>query len=143
MLVSAKLMSDALAKAKPLLVDGGAGAKDKIIMCMVKGDLHDIGKNLVTMLLEGAGFMGHDLGINVTVEEVAEKANEVSPELLGLSTLLTKTLTEMRKVIQLLNQAGIRDQVNVMVDGAPADQRMRIARFLQNWVARLHGVGTH
>ncbi len=122
MLVSAKLMSDALAKIKPLLVGGGATGRGTIVMCTVKGDLHDIGKNLVTMMLEGGGFTVHDLGVNITSEQVAEKVKEIKPNLLGLSALLTTTMSEMEKVIGLLAAMGMREQVKVMVGGAPVSK---------------------
>jgi corrinoid protein of di/trimethylamine methyltransferase len=121
MLVSAKLMSDALAKVKPLLVGDAVSSRGTVIMCTVKGDLHDIGKNLVTMMLEGAGFTVHDLGVNITSSQVVEKVRTIKPDILGLSALLTTTMPEMGKVVRLLTDAGIRENVKVMVGGAPVN----------------------
>ena len=119
MLVSAKLMSDALAKVKPLLAGDTAGNRGTIVMCTVKGDLHDIGKNLVTIMLEGAGFTVHDLGVNITSQQVVEEVKKIKPDILGLSALLTTTVPEMRKVVQLLVERGMREDVKVMIGGAP------------------------
>ena len=90
-------------------------------MCTVKGDLHDIGKNLVAMMLEGAGLEVIDLGVDVTVEKVVEKVHEIQPQILGLSALLTTTMPEMENVINLLRDRGIREKVKVMIGGAPVD----------------------
>jgi 5-methyltetrahydrofolate--homocysteine methyltransferase len=85
----------------------------------VKGDLHDIGKNLVGMMLEGAGFEVIDLGVDVTVENVVDKVTEIQPQVLGLSALLTTTMPEMENVISVLHARGMRGAVKVMVGGAP------------------------
>jgi corrinoid protein of di/trimethylamine methyltransferase len=119
MLVSAKTMKMGLEIIKPLLKEGESQSKGKVVLCTVKGDLHDIGKNLVAMMLEGAGFDVIDLGVDTTVQSVLQMINAVRPEVLGLSALLTTTMPEMQNVIEALNAAGIRDQVKVMVGGAP------------------------
>ena len=85
----------------------------------MKGDLHDIGKNLVAMMMEGAGFEVIDLGVDATVDAVLQKINEIQPDILGLSALLTTTMPEMKKVIEELNNKDIRDRIKVMVGGAP------------------------
>jgi 5-methyltetrahydrofolate--homocysteine methyltransferase len=92
-------------------------------MATVKGDLHDIGKNLVTMMLEGAGFNVLDLGVDLSAEKVIEKVLELKPDILGLSALLTTTMPEMEKVIKTLEGRGLRGSVRVMVGGAPVDQK--------------------
>ncbi|MEW6401676.1 MAG: cobalamin-dependent protein [Chloroflexota bacterium] len=92
-------------------------------MSTVKGDLHDIGKNLVTMMLEGAGFKVLDLGVDLSVEKVIEKVEELKPDILGLSALLTTTMLEMEKVIRALEARGLRGSVKVMVGGAPVDSK--------------------
>jgi 5-methyltetrahydrofolate--homocysteine methyltransferase len=122
MLVSAKLMSDALNKVKPLMVNQEASSRGSVLICTVKGDMHDIGKNLVTMMLEGAGFTVHDIGVDVTSEQVVKKVKELKPEVLGLSALLTTTMPEMQSVIELLTEMGIRQQIKVMIGGAPVSQ---------------------
>ena len=119
MLVSAMTMKKGLDIIKPLLKDQETQSKGKIILCTVKGDLHDIGKNLVAMMLEGAGFEVIDLGVDVTVENLIAKVDEIQPQVLGLSALLTTTMPEMENVIKVLQTRGMRDTLKVMVGGAP------------------------
>ena len=121
MLVSAVSMKKGLDIIKPLLKEDEEQTKGKVILCTVKGDLHDIGKNLVAMMLEGAGLEVIDLGVDVTVEKVIDKVNEIQPQVLGLSALLTTTMPEMENVINLLQDRGIRKKVKVMIGGAPLD----------------------
>jgi 5-methyltetrahydrofolate--homocysteine methyltransferase len=127
MLVSAITMKKGLEIIKPLLKENESQSKGKIVLCTVKGDLHDIGKNLVAMMLEGAGFEVIDLGVDTTVESVIKKIDEIKPDVLGLSALLTTTMPEMRKVIEELQANGIRDRISVMVGGAPVS-----AQFAQD-----------
>jgi methanogenic corrinoid protein MtbC1 len=101
MLVSAVTMKKGLDIIKPLLKEDEEQTRGKIVLCTVKGDLHDIGKNLVAMMLEGAGLEVIDLGVDVTVETVVDKVNEIQPQVLGLSALLTTTMPEMENVINL------------------------------------------
>jgi 5-methyltetrahydrofolate--homocysteine methyltransferase len=91
-------------------------------MATVQGDLHDIGKNLVTMMLEGAGFKVIDLGVDLSVERLLDKVKEIKPDVLGLSALLTTTMPEMKKVVEELVSQGLRKHVKVMVGGAPVDR---------------------
>ena len=121
MLVSAVSMKKGLDIIKPLLKEDEEQTKGKVVLCTVKGDLHDIGKNLVAMMLEGAGLEVIDLGVDVTVEKVIDKVNEIQPQVLGLSALLTTTMPEMENVINLLQDRGIRKKVKVMIGGAPLD----------------------
>lgn len=121
MLVSAVTMKKGLDIIKPLLKAEDTESRGTIIMCTVKGDLHDIGKNLVIMMLEGAGFNVIDLGVDSSVETVLQKIEEVKPNVLGLSALLTTTMPEMEKVIQEIKEKGIRNSIKVMVGGAPLD----------------------
>jgi len=121
MLVSAMTMKKGLELIKPLLTDEEAEYRGTIMMGTVKGDLHDIGKNLVLMMLEGAGFEAVDLGVDLSVEKVVEEVEKRKPQVLGLSALLTTTMPEMRKVIENLEERGLRDTVKVMVGGAPVD----------------------
>lgn len=119
MLVSAITMKKGLELIKPLLKENESQSKGKIVLCTVKGDLHDIGKNLVAMLLEGAGFEVIDLGVDTTVESLIKKIDAIQPDVLGLSALLTTTMPEMQKAIEALQTNGIRDRIRVMVGGAP------------------------
>jgi len=121
MLVSAVTMKKGLDLIKPLLKEGQKQSKGKIVLCTVKGDLHDIGKNLVGMMLEGAGFEVFDLGVDVTVENVIDKVVEIQARLLGLSALLTTTMPEMQNMITALQSRGIRQDVKVIIGGAPVD----------------------
>jgi 5-methyltetrahydrofolate--homocysteine methyltransferase len=121
MLVSAVTMKKGLDIIKPLLKGNEEQTRGKVILCTVKGDQHDIGKNLVAMMLEGAGLEVIDLGVDVRVEEVIDKINEIQPQVLGLSALLTTTMPEMKNVINLLCDRGIRENVKVMIGGAPVD----------------------
>jgi 5-methyltetrahydrofolate--homocysteine methyltransferase len=119
MLVAAVTMKKGLDIIKPLLIDGTIKSKGTIIMCTVKGDIHDIGKNLVIIILQGAGFDVIDLGVDITVEKLIQKVKEVKPDILGMSALLTTTMLEMKKVIDALESNGLRNSIKVMVGGAP------------------------
>jgi len=121
MLVSAATMTKGLAILKPLLQSGGAASRGKIMVCTVKGDVHDIGKNLVKMMLEGAGFSVIDLGVDLSVENLIEQTKKPKPDIRGLSAWLTTTMPEMQKVIQALVNEGLRDTLRIMVGGAPVD----------------------
>jgi 5-methyltetrahydrofolate--homocysteine methyltransferase len=121
MLVSALTMKKGLTLIKPLLSGEQTETKGRILMGTVKGDLHDIGKNLVIMMLEGAGFEVVDLGVDLTVDKVVEEVEKQQPQILGLSALLTTTMPEMKAVIEALTEKGLRDQVKIMVGGAPVD----------------------
>jgi len=119
MLVSAMTMKKGLEIVKPLLKEAESQSKGKVVLCTVKGDLHDIGKNLVAMMLEGAGLEVIDLGVNSTVDMVIARVKELQPDVLGMSALLTTTMPEMEKVLETLQARGIREKVKVMIGGAP------------------------
>ncbi len=121
MLVSAFTMKKGLALINPSLKGRETESKGTIIMCTVKGDIHDIGKNLVIMMLEGAGFNVVDLGVDLTVEKLIQTVKKMKPDILGLSALLTTTMPEMRKVIEGLKAQELRDRVKVMIGGAPVN----------------------
>ncbi len=121
MLVAAVTMNKGLDLLKPILQAGGSESRGKILMCTVKGDVHDIGKNLVVMMLEGAGFEVVNLGVDIDVAMLIEKIREVKPDILGLSALLTTTMPQMQRVIEALQENGLRDGLKVMVGGAPVD----------------------
>jgi corrinoid protein of di/trimethylamine methyltransferase len=122
MLVSAVTMKAGVDIVKPLLAGGQSQSRGTVIMATVKGDLHDIGKNLVTMMIEGAGFKVVDLGVDLSVEKLIEQVKAIRPDILGLSALLTTTMPEIQKVIGELKTQGLRDKVKVMVGGAPVDR---------------------
>jgi 5-methyltetrahydrofolate--homocysteine methyltransferase len=119
MLVSARAMQSGLAILKPHLAAGGATPAGKVVIGTVKGDLHDIGKNLVGMMLEGAGFEIIDLGSDVTPEKFVQAVKDHNPQVIGMSALLTTTMPSMSSTIKALQEAGVREQVRVMIGGAP------------------------
>lgn len=119
---SAKAMQEAMNIIRPILVETGAEPAGRIILGTVKGDLHDIGKNLVGMMCEGAGFEVIDLGKNVDPETFLDAVNEHNPHILGMSAMLTTTMLSMDRTIQALIEAGKRDDVKVIVGGAPLNQ---------------------
>jgi 5-methyltetrahydrofolate--homocysteine methyltransferase len=118
MLIAARAMKSGLTLIQPLLIDSGIEPVGKVAVGTVKGDLHDIGKNLVAMMMEGAGFEIMDLGTDVPPEKFVEAAQE-GADLIGLSALLTTTMPSMEATVSALVQAGLRDQVKVIVGGAP------------------------
>jgi corrinoid protein of di/trimethylamine methyltransferase len=122
MLVSAVTMKKGLDMIKPRLKETQSQSKGTVLMCTVKGDIHDIGKNLVIMMLEGAGFEVIDMGVDMSVETLIDKVEKEKPAILGLSALLTTTMPEMEKAINALEAKGLRDAVKVMVGGAPLDK---------------------
>jgi corrinoid protein of di/trimethylamine methyltransferase len=122
MLVAAVTMKNGLDVVKPMLAGDQNQSRGTVIMATVRGDLHDIGKNLVTMMLEGAGFQVIDLGVDLSVEKLLEKVKEIKPQVLGLSALLTTTMPEMKRVIEELEVQGLRKGLKVMVGGAPVDR---------------------
>ena len=118
-LMAANAMKAGMAILRPLLAETGAPTIGKMVIGTVKGDIHDIGKNLVAMMMEGAGFEVINIGINNSVEDYMEALREHKPELLGMSALLTTTMPYMRVVIQALKDEGMREDVIVLVGGAP------------------------
>jgi len=123
MLRSAKTMQECTKLLEPFFQEGDVISKGKVLIGTVKGDLHDIGKNLVSMMMEGAGFKITDLGVDVSPEKFAEKAQEIQPDIVGMSALLSTTMTAMPKTIEALEKAGIRDKVKVMIGGAPVTEK--------------------
>ncbi len=118
-LLSARTMKGSMAVLEPLLAEGESVAVGKVVMGTVEGDLHDIGKNLVGMMMEGAGFKIVDLGVDVTPDAFVESVKKEQPNIVGMSALLTTTMRNMGRTIDALNEAGLRDQVKVMIGGAP------------------------
>jgi corrinoid protein of di/trimethylamine methyltransferase len=123
LLISARAMKASLALIRPLLAAQGAKPVGRVIIGTVKGDLHDIGKNLVSSMLEGAGFEVVDLGVDVSPEKIIGEIKAKKVDLVALSALLTTTMPSMKVVIEELKKAGIRDQVKVIIGGAPVTQR--------------------
>ncbi|NOY82464.1 MAG: cobalamin-binding protein [Kiritimatiellaeota bacterium] len=121
-LIAARAMKGGMEIIRPLLAASGVKPKGTVCMGTVKGDLHDIGKNLVCMMLEGAGYKVVDLGVNVEPEKFVAAAQENEAGLIGLSALLTTTMGSMKTTIDALVEAGLRDQIKVMVGGAPLTQ---------------------
>ena len=122
-MIAARAMNNGLAILKPFLADAGIENKGKACVGTVKGDLHDIGKNLVKLMLEGRGFEVIDLGVDVAPETFVKTAVEQNCDVIGCSALLTTTMGAMGEVCRLAEEAGIRDKVKIMVGGAPVDQR--------------------
>ena len=122
MLIAARAMQGALDILRPLLAETGAQTVGTYVMGTVKGDVHDIGKNLVNIMLEGAGFTVYDLGVNVAPEVFIDAINEHKPDIVGFSAFLTTTMPMFKANINALEKAGIRDNVIVMVGGAPVTQ---------------------
>ena len=153
-LLAANAMKAGMAILRPLLAETGAPAVGKMVIGTVKGDIHDIGKNLVAMMMEGAGFEVINIGINNAVENYLEAIEEHQPDILGMSALLTTTMPYMKVVIDTLKEKGMRDDYIVLVGGAPlneafaeaigADAYCRDAAVTvetaQEWMARKHNV---
>ncbi|MBH01847.1 MAG: cobalamin-binding protein [Acidimicrobiaceae bacterium] len=121
-LLSANAMKVGMAILRPLLAETGAEPIGKVVIGTVKGDIHDIGKNLVGMMLEGAGFEVIDLGINTDVEEFIGALDEHKPDILGMSALLTTTMPYMKVVIETLEEKSLREEYLVIVGGAPLNE---------------------
>ena len=119
MLVAARAMQGGLGILKPLLVDEDVEPVGKVVIGTVKGDMHDIGKNLVSMMLEGAGFGIFDLGTDVPPEKFVEKARETDARIVAMSAMLTTTMTNMPVTIKAIEDAGLRSKLKIMVGGAP------------------------
>ena len=122
MLIAARAMQGALDILRPLLAETGAKQVGTYVMGTVKGDVHDIGKNLVNIMLEGAGFTVIDLGVNVPPERFVEQIEEHKPEIVGFSAFLTTTMPMFKANINAIEKAGLREKVIIMVGGAPVTQ---------------------
>jgi 5-methyltetrahydrofolate--homocysteine methyltransferase len=121
MLLSAKAMKSAMELLRPKLTESGVEPRGRVVIGTVEGDLHDIGQNLVAMMLEGAGFEVHNAGTETNAEEFVKLAKEKNADIVGLSALLTTTMTHMPEVIKAMEEAGLRDKVKVLIGGAPVD----------------------
>lgn len=132
-LIAARAMNAGMELLKPSLIETGVEPIGRAILGTVKGDLHDIGKNLVRMMFEGVGLEVHDLGVDVAPEQFVTAIKEYKPQIVGMSALLTTTMGQMKTVIEALHSAQLRHQVTVMVGGAPVT-----ARFAQEVGADLY-----
>jgi corrinoid protein of di/trimethylamine methyltransferase len=121
-LMAAKAMKAGMAILRPLLAESGAPRQGTLVIGTVKGDIHDIGQNLVSMMLEGAGFEVINLGINVDADKFLAAIREHQPDIIGMSALLTTTMPYMKVVVDRLQEEGIRDDIIVMIGGAPVTQ---------------------
>ncbi|HEX74913.1 MAG TPA: cobalamin-binding protein [Dehalococcoidia bacterium] len=123
MLRSAKTMQECMKLLQPLFQEGDVTSKGKVLIGTVKGDLHDIGKNLVGMMMGGAGFDITDLGVDIPPEKFVQKIQEVEPDIVCMSALLSTTMPSMSRTIEAMQKAGIRDKVKVMIGGAPVTEK--------------------
>lgn len=121
-MMAAKAMKGAMEILQPRLVETGVEPRGAAVLGTVKGDMHDIGKNLVKIMLEGAGFKVYDLGTDVSVDEYIDSVKEYGADIIGMSALLTTTMPYMKEVIAGLEEAGLRDEVYVMIGGAPVTE---------------------
>jgi 5-methyltetrahydrofolate--homocysteine methyltransferase len=122
MLIAARAMQSGMAILKPHLQQADVKSSGKVLIGTVKGDLHDIGKNLVMLMLEGAGFEVKDLGVDVPVEKFIQAAQEEKPDIVAMSALLTTTMQMMKQTIDAFSAAGLRDKVKIIVGGAPVTE---------------------
>jgi corrinoid protein of di/trimethylamine methyltransferase len=122
MLIAARAMKRALEPIRPLLTASGVEPTARVVIGTVKGDMHDIGKNMVGHMLEGAGFEIHDIGIDVPAEKFIEAVKTHHAQILAISALLTTTMPEMQKIMELADQSGLRNSIKIMVGGAPITQ---------------------
>jgi len=122
MLASAEAVGAAMEILKPHMAHSGVKSKGKILIATVKGDLHEIGKNIVSILLRGAGYMVKDLGNDVETEDIIRAVREEKPDFLGLSALLTSTMVNMEDTIKALKENGLRDKVKIVIGGAPLSE---------------------
>jgi len=123
-LIAARAMKVCMAILQPLITESGAAVRGTVVIGTVKGDLHDIGKNIVAMMLEGAGYRVHDLGNDVSAEAFVNAAEEYDADIVGMSALLTTTVPMMDSTIRALEDAEIRSQVKVMIGGAPVSDEL-------------------
>ncbi|MBC8333308.1 MAG: corrinoid protein [Anaerolineae bacterium] len=119
---SARAMQSSMELIRPMLVASGVKMVGKVLLGTVKGDLHDIGKNLVGMMCEGAGFDVHDIGKDIEPDAFVAAVKEFEPDVIGMSALLTTTMRSMEHTIKALEEAGLRDKVKIMIGGAPVTQ---------------------
>lgn len=127
LLYSGEIMKNIMGKLGPITIGNNSklDVRGKVVIGTVKGDIHDVGKNIVVMMLQGAGFEVIDLGVDVPAELFVEKVKETGTKVLGLSALLNFVFDEMKKVVDLLTEVGLRDQVKIIIGGAPCNEEVR------------------
>ncbi len=125
LIMAAEIFGKVMKEVEPRLTGDRGGAAGDVVFATVKGDVHDIGKNIVVAMLRGADFRVHDLGVDVPPERIVEKLKETHAGVLGLSALLTTSFDSMKATVEAMRQAGLRDRVKVMVGGGPVDERVR------------------
>jgi methylmalonyl-CoA mutase cobalamin-binding domain/chain len=125
LIMAAEIFGQTMKKIEPRLTGGSGGEAGDVVFATVKGDVHDIGKNIIVAMLRGADFRVHDLGVDVPPERIIEKLKETGAGVLGLSALLTTSFDSMKATVEALARAGLRDHVKVMVGGGPVDERVR------------------
>lgn len=125
LIMSAEMFSNAMKILEPLLANDPPGFKGKVVIATVKGDLHDLGKNIVVSMLRSSGFEVYDLGVDVSPQMIIEKVEETGATIVGLTALLTTAFPSMKKTIEALSEAGIREQVKVMIGGAPTNEDVK------------------
>ena len=119
---SADTMNEGMQVVKPLITDADMPTKGKVIIATVNGDLHDIGKNLVVLMMESRGYTVIDMGVDVKEEQFVEAIKEHKPDIVGMSSLLTTTMMKIDDTIKMINESGLRDQVKIIIGGAPISQ---------------------
>ena len=119
---SADTMNEGMQVVKPLITDADMPTKGKVIIGTVNGDLHDIGKNLVVLMMESRGYTVIDMGVDVKEEQFVEAIKEHKPDIVGMSSLLTTTMMKIDDTIKMINESGLRDQVKIIIGGAPISQ---------------------
>ncbi len=125
LIMAAEIFGTAMKTIEPHLPTGGQGGYGDVVFATVKGDVHDIGKNIVVAVLRGAGFRVHDLGVDVPSEKIIARIKETNAHIVGLSALITTSYDSMKATIEAIAQAGLRDQVKIMIGGGPTDERVR------------------
>jgi len=125
LIMSAEIFGKVMKEIEPRLTGGSGGKAGDVVVATVKGDIHDIGKNIVVAMLRGADFRVHDLGVDVAPERIVAKLEESGASVLGLSALLTTSFDSMKATVEAVKKAGLRDRVKIMVGGGPVDERVR------------------
>lgn len=126
LIFSAEIFKNVMSRLEPMMSDAGpGGSSGKVVIGTVKGDIHDIGKNIVVNLLRGSGFEVHDLGVDVPAEKFVQAVRETGARVLGLSALLNFTYPEMKNVTEAIAGAGLRDKVTIIIGGAPCNEQVR------------------
>jgi methylmalonyl-CoA mutase cobalamin-binding domain/chain len=125
LIMAGEIFKSAMRQLEPLLAGKDDGQAGQVVMATVKGDIHDIGKDIVVAMLRGAGYRVHDLGVDVAAERIIQALRETGAGVLGLSALITTSFDSMKTTVEALTQAGLREQVKIMIGGGPVDEKVR------------------